>query len=185
MRKQMSFNPVSWIASVGKLAWHVHHEALLEVLTEPIEVRRAYIRTSKPAAEVPERLLRLQVVRGPVPDGIVKASAVIVRAYSAWSRAKADWFGAYAVWGEANTAWGEANAVIVGAKADWFGANAAWGEANAAWGEANAAWFEANAAWNRVYAANLPALLALHAAECGCGWTPERGLAFDVGEAGR
>lgn len=49
--------------SVGQWAWHVHHDKLVEPLSEPIEVRQAYIRTNKPAEELPTRQRLLRVVQ--------------------------------------------------------------------------------------------------------------------------
>ena len=44
--------------------------------------------------------------------------------------------------------------------------------------EAWAAYIEAQAARLKAFEAHMPALLALHAEECGCNWTPERGVDF-------
>lgn len=56
-------------------AWHVHHETLVEPLTEPIENRIAYIRKDKPAGEIELRLRLLKPVRGSLPAGHAKARA--------------------------------------------------------------------------------------------------------------
>jgi hypothetical protein len=48
---------------VGTMAWHCHHEALSEVLTEPAENRIAYILSDKPKHE---QALRLRLFR-PAP----------------------------------------------------------------------------------------------------------------------
>ena len=48
---------------VGTMAWHCHHEALSEVLTEPAENRIAYILSDKPNIE---KALRLRLFR-PAP----------------------------------------------------------------------------------------------------------------------
>jgi hypothetical protein len=45
------------------VAWHIHHDTLLEVLTEPISTRRAFIKERKPAHEVALRLKLLKVVK--------------------------------------------------------------------------------------------------------------------------
>ena len=58
----------------GKCAWHVHHELLWEVLTEPIENRAAYIRAYKPKHEQATRLRLLKPITGPMPDKITKAA---------------------------------------------------------------------------------------------------------------
>src|SRR3990172_2550455 len=48
---------------IVKLAWHVHHDILVERLTEPLENRIAYIKQRKPADEQELRLRFLQPVR--------------------------------------------------------------------------------------------------------------------------
>ena len=45
--------------------WHVHHERLCEVLTEPIQNRIDYIKSSKPKNEVKTRLRLLKPVQHP------------------------------------------------------------------------------------------------------------------------
>ncbi len=47
------------------LAWHVHHEVLLEPLTEPLENRIAYIKEHKPKYEIQLRLSLLKLVQHP------------------------------------------------------------------------------------------------------------------------
>jgi len=48
--------------TTGLLAWHVHHETLIERLTEPIESRIEYIRDNKPKNEIDTRLRLLKLV---------------------------------------------------------------------------------------------------------------------------
>jgi hypothetical protein len=43
--------------------WHVHHERLVEALTEPIENRIAYIKSNKPQTEIETRLKLLHKVK--------------------------------------------------------------------------------------------------------------------------
>ena len=57
-----------------KYAWHVHHEKLWEVLTEPIKNRIAYIKENKPPAEQATRLRLLKLIKGPLPDKMTKAA---------------------------------------------------------------------------------------------------------------
>ena len=115
-------------------AWHVHHDRLVEPLTEPIENRIAFIKANKPRHEQATRLRLLRVVKGELP-------AVYV---AAWDKAEAAW-----------------------AKAE-----AARDKADAAWDKAVAARDKADAAWDKAYAENLPAIEALHRAECepDCPW---------------
>ena len=57
-----------------KYAWHVHHEKLWEVLTEPIKNRIAYIKENKPPAEQATRLRLLKLIKGPLPDKMTEAA---------------------------------------------------------------------------------------------------------------
>ena len=41
---------------VGDWCWHIHHDVLIEKLTEPFETRKAYIKAEKPKHEVEKRL---------------------------------------------------------------------------------------------------------------------------------
>ena len=50
-----------------KLAWHVHHDVLVEPLIGTIEDRAKYIRENKPASEIELRLKLLKKVIGKLP----------------------------------------------------------------------------------------------------------------------
>ena len=54
-------------------AWHVHHNVLIEPLTEPIENRIKYIKKFKPKNEIELRLKLLKVVKGELPKEFVEA----------------------------------------------------------------------------------------------------------------
>ena len=60
------------------LAWHIHHEILVEVLTEPIEERLRYIDTEKakcePSWKIELRKRLLKPVMGPLSEKIEKAN---------------------------------------------------------------------------------------------------------------
>ena len=73
--------------TVGKWCWHVHHEALCEVLTEPIEVRLEYVRTSKPPHEVPIRERLMKLVVEPLPTLLVGAGDAYKQAWVAYKQA--------------------------------------------------------------------------------------------------
>ena len=68
-------------------AWHVHHETLIEPLTEPIENRIAYIKQAKPASEVELRLRLLKPVQGELPAALNKAKAALDKARAAYAKA--------------------------------------------------------------------------------------------------
>ena len=48
--------------------WHVHHEKLVEHLTEPVRARINYIKKEKPREEVEIRLRLLKPVLGKIPN---------------------------------------------------------------------------------------------------------------------
>ena len=56
--------------TVGRLAWHVHHDMLCERLTEPFNARVRYIRVFKPIYELDLRLRLFKLVTGPLPKGL-------------------------------------------------------------------------------------------------------------------
>ena len=47
--------------------WHVHHEVLVEQLTEPLRARINYIKANKPKNEIETRLKLLKPVLGQIP----------------------------------------------------------------------------------------------------------------------
>ena len=136
-------------------AWHVHHELLVEPLTEPIENRIAFIKTNKPKREQATRLRLLRIVKGEMPAAHV----------AAWVKANAAWVKAAAARDKAVAAWDKAYAA-------WDKAAAARDKAVAARDKAVAAWDRAFAAWDKAAADNLPAIETLHRAECepDCPW---------------
>jgi hypothetical protein len=74
---------------IGDFVWHVHHDKLVEPLTEPFEVRVAYIKANKPEEEIETRLRLMKPVRGHLPI-LVKARAEWVKADAEWDKARAD-----------------------------------------------------------------------------------------------
>ena len=68
----------AWKDSTAKYAWHLHHEVLIEGLTEPAANRIAYILRYKPKHE---QALRLRLFR-PASDEAWKASAPARAAYN-------------------------------------------------------------------------------------------------------
>ena len=132
------------------IAWHVHHRILIEPLTEPIEVRRQYIRDTKPPEEQELRLRLLAELRGSLPDPVMRAAAAYVKAHEACRNARAAWRNA---------------------DADRAKACAAWNKAYADWRKADAECRPAEAAWVNVLADHAPAIEAIHAQECpDCPW---------------
>ena len=76
-----------------EFAWHIHHNVLVEVLTEPIDRfaltepidkfagmvdrRAAYIKAAKPKGEQKLRLRLLKQVKGRLPEAFVEASVAL------------------------------------------------------------------------------------------------------------
>ena len=51
-----------------RLYWHIHHDVLVEVITEPIKRRKDYIRKDKPKEEIATRLRLLKKVKAEFKD---------------------------------------------------------------------------------------------------------------------
>ena len=85
-------------------AWHVHHETLVEPLTEPIENRIAYIKEYKPASQVELRLRLLKPVQGELPAALNKAKAARDKAFTAYAKARAALDKAWAAYDKARAA---------------------------------------------------------------------------------
>jgi hypothetical protein len=67
-----------------RLYWLIHHGELLESTTEPISVRRAYVKQSKARNEVATRLRWMLPVKSPdlLPKSVIKADADWQKAYA-------------------------------------------------------------------------------------------------------
>jgi len=98
---------------VGDVMQHIHHEQWLEVLTQPIDNRIAFILANKTPSQQAERLRRLR------PFNWKKAYADLKKAYDDLKKACADWK--------------KACADVEKAYADWKKAEADWKKADADW----------------------------------------------------
>jgi len=78
-------------STVGDAAWCLHHEKLIETLTEPAAVRIAFILKYKPEAEQARRLREFRPVLGPLPAEYVRARAEDDRARAEYVRAQAEY----------------------------------------------------------------------------------------------
>jgi len=146
-----------------KYYFHIHHEILVESLTEPLKNRIKYIKEEKPEDEIELRLKLIKPVKGKLPGEFVKASQTWVKAYQASVKAYQASDKAYQARVKASQAWDKANLV-------WAKASQAWDKAYQAWDKAYQVWAKANQAWDKAYQDNMPALEKLHKKECGCGW---------------
>jgi len=133
---------------VGALAFHCHHEILLERLSEIPENRITYILSYKSGNE---QALRLRLFR-PIPKELIERDAKWQEAYAKRQEADAKWQEAYAKWQEAYAKWQEAYAKRQEADAKWQEAYAKRQEADAKWQEADAKRQEADAKWQEAYA---------------------------------
>ena len=70
------------------LVWHVHHEVILEALTEPIENRMEFIMVHKPVDEQSLRLRLMKPVTGKVPDPVMVAGKRVVEAANALNKSR-------------------------------------------------------------------------------------------------
>jgi hypothetical protein len=63
--------------------WHIHHDVLVEALTEPLKNRIDYIKKNKPKDEIPLRLKCIKRVKGKLPVQFVEANKALVEANKA------------------------------------------------------------------------------------------------------
>jgi hypothetical protein len=157
------------MSDIGKLCWHVHHDILVEPLTEELQTRIDHIKQNKPHYEIATRLRLIHLVKGKFPktEACAKWQEVDAKrqeAYAKWQEAYAKWQEADAKWQEADAKWQEAYAKLQEAYAKRQEADAKWQEAYAKWQEAYAKWQEADA----------KSINELHAKECpNCPWNGE------------
>jgi len=71
-----------------KLFWHIHHDTLIESLTEPLKVRIAYIKKEKSEDEIKLRLKLLKPVKGKLPMEVIKARKAYDKARKAYDKAR-------------------------------------------------------------------------------------------------
>ena len=96
-------------SKVGDVMQHIHHEQWLEVLTEPIDNRIAFILANKTPSQQAERLRRLRPFNWDKADADwekayadrKKADADLKKAEADWKKADADRKKAYADWDKA------------------------------------------------------------------------------------
>jgi hypothetical protein len=87
MKDKIILNKIMNTQTEISFAWHVHHNILLEPLTEPITNRIAYIKKEKPIEEQPLRLRLLKEIKGKLPLTVVKAWEAHVKAREAYDKA--------------------------------------------------------------------------------------------------
>lgn len=131
-------------------AWHIHHNVLLEPLTEPIEARQQYIRKYKPHNEQKLRLRLLREVVGQIPAAYIKAQDDYIKAQDDYIKAQGDYNKARGDYDKAPGDCDKAQDDLTKARDDY---TKAWD------------------AYIRTWDDYMPAILALHAVECpNCPW---------------
>ena len=141
-------------STVGRAAWHVHHDRLVEFLTEPIETRKTYIRREKPKNEQALRLRLLRVVKGRLP-------VAVAQAWQAYEQA----------WQVAEQAWQAYDQARQVAEQAWQAYDQARQVAEQAWQAYGQARQVADQARQAALIAHQVEILTLHAKECkNCPW---------------
>jgi len=157
-----------------KYYWHIHHEILVEALTEPLKNRIKYIKEEKPEDEIELRLKLIKPVKGKLPSEFVKAYQAREEAYQALDKAYQARAKAYQAREEAYQALDKAYQARAKAYQAWAKAYQVWDKAYQVWAKACQAWDKAYQVWDKAGAKalrkNMPALEKLHKKECGCGW---------------
>ena len=146
------------------IAWHAHHEcpSPLEFLIESFASRLKIIKTVKAEKETPKqieiRLKLFKLVKGKLPSGLVAAHKQLDAAEKQWDAAYEQWEAAYKQLVAAEKQWAAADKQLDAACKQW---DAAYKQ------------------WKAAIKEHMPAILKLHAKECGCGWTPEQPNIFE------
>jgi ABC-type transporter lipoprotein component MlaA len=125
-----------------KFYFHIHHDVLLEPLTEPLKNRIKYIKETKPKDEIELRLKLLKPVKGKLPDEVIKAGEAYVKVREAYVKAR------------------EA----------YDKAREAYDKAWEAYGKVREAYGKVCEAYLKTLKKHSKEINELHKKECGCGW---------------
>jgi len=109
-------------SKVGDAVWCVHHETLIETLTEPPENRIAFILSDKPKGEQARRLREFRPVLGPLPEPYSRAEAEYDRAWAEYDRARVEYARAYAEYERLGAEYLRAGAEYARARAEYLAA---------------------------------------------------------------
>jgi len=99
-----------------KFYWHIHHDILLEPLTEPLKNRIEYIKNNKSKNKIELRLKLLKPVKGKLPDEVIKAGEAYYKAqetsgkvweayYKTWEASVKSWEASVKAWEVYAKAW--------------------------------------------------------------------------------
>jgi len=147
-----------------KFYWHIHHDILVEPLTEPLKNRIRYIKENKPENEIELRLKLLKPVKGKLPKRVIKAE-------EAWNKAEEAYDKAEEAWNKAGEAYIKVWEAYYKAGEAYCKAREAWNKAGEAWNKAGEAYYKAGEAYYKTL--TMKSVLALHKKECGCNWNGE------------
>ena len=143
-----------------KWYWHVHHDILVEPLTEPIENRIAFIKANKPKEEVETRLRLLKPIKALLPVDVVKTWEAYDKAREAHVKAREAHVKAWEAHVKAREAHVKAREAYVKA---WEAGDKAW-----------EAYVKAREAYNKTLNDHKDEIDALHREECpNCPWDGE------------
>ena len=92
-----------------KFYWHIHHDVLLEPLTQPLKNRIKFIKENKPKDEIELRLKLLKPVKGKLPDEVIKAWEISNKVweayYKTWEASDKSWEASVKAWEVYAKAW--------------------------------------------------------------------------------
>ena len=150
------------------LAWHIHHEILVELLTEPIEERLRCIDTEKakcePSWKIERRKRLLKPVMGPLSEKIEKANQEWEKADKEGEKANQKRKKAYQKWAKADKEREKANQERMKTYQEWAKADKEWEKA---YQKRKKAYQE----WEKVLGEHQVEIEALHKVECpDCPW---------------
>ena len=130
-----------------KYYWHLHHDILLESLTEPLKNRINFIKKEKPKNEIKLRLKLFRPFKGKLPVKTAKALEAYDKALEAYYKAR--------------EVYDKAREVYYKARESYYKAREAYYKAGEAYDKAL-----------EVYDKTLNSVTVkkLHKKECGCGW---------------
>jgi hypothetical protein len=153
------------------IVWHGHHQAKfpIEILGETFENRLCIIETVKLQEENPQKIAwrkkLFKLVIGLLPEAVQQAMTAYQQAFNDRWQAIGDYYQIYDLFWQA--------------KANYKEVNAADQQIYDAYRQTDAAYEKAKATCQQVIKDHLPEIMALHAVECGCPWTPENNNIFD------
>ena len=167
-----------------ELVWHPHHEAYspLEFLIFSLEDRMKVIAEFKAKEETPEqiaqRYLFIKKFEGEVPEGLNKARDEYWTARVEWMKACDRYNPFRPEYWKARAEWSKAEDELKKARDEWKKARDEWKKAR---DERDKTWDEYLKAWDElVKALRSPEVMALHAEQCGCNWSPTNRNIFNL-----